>query len=85
MGAKRRGSAGSGLDTGSRLPGPGSEASAIKKKKQSSAMARTRQGRCSKRPVGAKAAVTQGSVQMAGGGGWCRRWQWLRAAARQAQ
>ena len=34
--------------------------------------------RCSERPGGAKAAVTKGSAQMAGGGGWCRRWQWLR-------
>ena len=41
--------------------------------------------KCSERPAGAKVAVTQGSVQMAGGGGWCRRWQWPRAAARQAQ
>ena len=33
--------------------------------------------RCSERPAGAKAAVTQGSAEMAGGGGWCKRWQWL--------
>ena len=44
-----------------------------------------RRWRRSERSTGAKAAVTQGSAQMAGGGCWCRRWQWLRPAARQAQ
>ena len=44
VGAKRCCSAGSGLGTGSRLAGAGSEASAVKK--QGSAMARARQGRC---------------------------------------
>ena len=39
VGAKRRGSAGSGLGTGSRLAGAGSEASIVKTK-QGSAMAR---------------------------------------------
>ena len=48
VGAKRPGSAGSGLGTGSRQDGVGSEASIVKKKKkQSSTMARARQGRCS--------------------------------------
>ena len=37
-----------------------------------------RRRRHSERPAGAKAAVTQGSAQIAGGGGWCRRRQWLR-------
>ena len=44
VGAKRRGSAGSELGTRSRLAGAGSEASTVKK--QGSAMARARQGRC---------------------------------------
>ena len=79
----RYSSAGSGLGTGSRLAGAGSEESAVKKTGLDYG-SRWR-WRCSERPAGAKAAVTQGSVQMAGGGGWCRRWQWLRVAAREAQ
>ena len=61
VGAKRRGSAGSGLGTGSRLAGAGSEESSVKKTGLS--YGSRWWWRCSERPAGAKAAVATGGCK----------------------
>ena len=61
VGAKRRGSAGSGLGTGSRLAGAGSVASAVKKNKARLWLALGKAGAVKLRAAEAGTAKAQGS------------------------
>ena len=61
VGAKRRSSAGSGLGTGSRLAGAGSEASVVKKNRARLWLVRGKAGAVKLRAAEARTAKAQGS------------------------